>query len=213
MWTCKTSGRSTISLTALAFLAQVGTYPVLAQRAGSGPSFMSVRFASRSSLTFYGGYAVGPALGFVGFVQNPRSQYREAIVGVGKTVGTARGPSALIGVAAAYATDGWYTQVYVLPSVHAGRLELSGTLEFYAPLEEPGSLQFDATPAYGYLIVSPRVAFGGTYVVAVQRGQPTGHALGPSVRVAIPRGSIAIDVVRRLTVLPHELRVTVQSRF
>lgn len=180
---------------------------------GAGPSFINVRFASRASSTFYGGYTVGRVFGFVGLVQNPRSEYREALVGVGTGLALPSGNAVTVGGAAAYASDGWYAQVYLLPGLHAGPLRVEGTLEFYLPLERSGSAQVSASPLYTFIVASPRWSFGATYLLGLQRGLPASHGAGPSVRLTIPRGSLTLDLVRGIAVAPSEVRVTLAGHY
>jgi len=179
----------------------------------AGPRFIYARYASAASLALYAGYTVGPLFAFAGVVQNPRSEYREALLGLGTGLASAGGNGATVGLAGTYASDGWYGQLYVLPSLRLGRLQLEGTIEGYFPLEDRGTRQLDVTPAYAYLLLTPRVALGGTYLLAAQPGQPLSHAGGPSLRIWVPRGSLTLDVIRRFAVAPSEWRLTAYTRF
>lgn len=203
-------------LVRLALVAAAGVAPcwvAMGQSpAPAGPSFMVIRYSSQASLTFYGGYQVGRVLGFVGFVQNPRNSYREALVGVGTTMTLGRG-SLLVGLAGADASDGWYGQLYLLPTLRTSRLELSGTIEVYQPLEAGGAYQFYTTPLNGFLVVNRDLAVGMTYLASAQAGIPDGHALGPSIRVGIPKGSLRFDLMRRVRLAPSEVRITVTTSF
>jgi hypothetical protein len=181
--------------------------------AGAGPSFINARFASQASSTIYAGYTVGRVFGFIGLVQNPRSEYREALAGVGVSVALPSGNGLAVGSAAAYASDGWYTQLYLLPALHAGRVRLEGTIEFYLPLERSGSVQASASPLYTYVVASPRWSFGATYLLGLQRGLPATQAAGPSARLTIPRGSLTLDLIRRIDGAPNEVRVTLAGRY
>jgi hypothetical protein len=175
---------------------------------------MSVRFATYGAHTFYGGYRFDRWLAFVGMVQNPRTQYREAIIGVGTTVVLGgQGPSMLIGVALADATDAAYSQWYFLPTVRVGRWLLDGTVEGYLPLGRAGSPQLGATPANLVYRVSGAAAVGVSYAGGVQRGAPPTHAFGPSVRLTIPSGTLSIDALRALSATRSELRITALVSF
>lgn len=191
--------------------AQDGTRTDTAE--DTGPAFLTFRFASESALTFYGGYQIGKALAFVGVVQNPRSSYREAIVGLGATRTHGAHGSTLLGVAAAHATDGWYTQAYVLPDVRLARVHFTGTLEGYAPLTHEGRPQFYATPANLHWIVSPRFAAGATYIASAAAQSLPSHAAGLSARFAIPRGNLTLDLIRGMTRARNEIRLTFFSSF
>lgn len=196
-------------------IALVFSPPVMAQglAPSAGPSFMIARFASRGALTFYGGYRVGPAFGFVGMVQNPRTQYREALAGVGRNVMAENGNGVTVGLAGAYASDGWYAQLYLLPALRTGPFDFNATIEFYEPLERDGARQIYTTPANGYLVLSNRLAVGATYLLSAQHGQAAGHAAGPSVRLTIPRGSLTLDLVGKVTRAHDEVRLTARSYF
>ncbi|MFN8580881.1 MAG: hypothetical protein U0163_07905 [Gemmatimonadaceae bacterium] len=178
----------------------------------AGPSFMVVRYSTAAALTFYGGYQVGKTLGFVGLVQNPRNNYREALLGAGRTW-SGGGRSILVGTAAAYASDGWYLQLYLLPTLRITRAEVSGTLEVYQPLEHAQAHQFYTTPLNAFYLLSSRAAVGVTYLISAQARRRTTQTLGPSIRVNIPSGSIRVDWQQRLAIAPSELRVTLTTAF
>jgi hypothetical protein len=189
--------------------------PVAAQDSvpRAGPRFMYARYASEASLAIYAGYTVGPLFAFAGAVQNPRTEYREALLGLGASVTSIGGNGATFGLAGAYASDGWYGQLYLLPTFRLGPLLFDSTIEGYLPLEGRGVRQLCVTPAYAYLPLSPRVAIGATYLLAAQPGQALSHAGGPSLRVSVPRGSLTLDVVRRFAIAPSEWRLTAYTRF
>lgn len=179
----------------------------------AGPTFMSARFASVGALTLYGGYRVGALLGFVGLVQNPRTEYREAIVGIGRTFAFGSRTSLLAGLAVADASDAEYTQVYLLPQVVVGALLFDGTIEGYLPMGARGGAQLSATPLN--LLYRPvgRHAVGVSYVNGIQRGQTPVHALGPSLRLGIPHGTLALDVLHNTGQRTRDVRVTAQVAY
>lgn len=179
----------------------------------AGPTFMSARFASAGALTLYGGYRVGALLGFVGLVQNPRTEYREAIVGIGRTFGFGARNSLLAGLAVADASDARYTQVYLLPLVVAGPLLLDGTLEGYLPLGARGAAQLSASPLNLLYRPGARHAIGLSYVNGIQRGQTPAHAVGPSLRLGIPHGTLALDVLHSVGLQRRDLRLTAQVAY
>lgn len=173
---------------------------------------MTVRLSTESAHTFYGGYSVNGWLGFIGIVQNQGTGYRETIVGVGRTV--SRGAqSVLLGAAGARASDAPYLQLYVLPNVRVGRFQLNGTIESYHPVDGTGTLQLGTAPLNVYWLASSRAALGATYVLSAARGAASGHALGSSLRLGIPRGTVTVDLLRGLTAAPTEIRLTMFSSF
>ncbi len=180
---------------------------------GAGPAFMSARFASQGAHTFYGGYRIRRALAFIGLVVNPRTQYREAIVGLASTFQARPGVSFLGGIGLADATDAPYSQLYLLPSVRIGRYLLDGTIEGYLPISSRGASQVGTTPINLLVQASPRVALGVSYVLGAQRGASPSHAFGPSARFRIPAGSLSLDLLKGVGRVPNEFRLTAQVSY
>ncbi len=188
-----------------------GLLAAAAQAQGpSAPGFVVARYAERSALAVYAGYAAGPALAVVGMVQNPRTGYREDIAGAALRLTASDDAGAVAALTAASTSDGWFTQLYLVPSVSAGRFTASATMEYYLPWSRSGSRELDLAPATAILAVTPRVGLGASYVLSAPAGSAPSHAAGPAVRVAIPRGSIRLDLLRGITRAPSEVRVTVE---
>lgn len=178
---------------------------------GQAPSgFVLARYASRSALAVYAGYPAGPVLGIIAIIQNPRTQYREDIVGIGEPLLSSETADLTGVIAAASTSDGWFTQAYLLPSWHSGRVSVSGTFEYYEPLQRTGVRELDVTPATAMVALSPRFGVGASWVAALPAGRAASHAAGPALRVCIPRGTLQLDLLRGLANAPSELRLTVQ---
>lgn len=204
-------GRRILFIAGLAIVTNVSVLPAqeTPETRRSGPSFMSVRFATHGAHTLYGGYQFERWLVFVGMVQNVRTQYREAIVGAGATVAFPRvGRNLLLGLALADASDAPYVQWYALPSIRAGRMLLDGTVEGYVPLAQRGSEQLGATPLNLVYVWTRDLALGASYVGGGQRDVAPTHAIGPSLRLSIPSGTVAIDALRAVRGTRNEMRVT-----
>jgi hypothetical protein len=181
-----------------------------AQEARQDPGFVLARYASRTALGFYAGYAAGPALAVVGMIQNPRTQYREAIIGAGVPLLDAGGVDVLGTVAAANTSDGWFTQLYLLPSLRAGPVSVAATLEYYVPLDRAGVGELDVTPATAIVALSRTVGVGVVGVLSAPAGAPAHGSAGPALQLAIPRGVLRLDLLHGLGGGASELRVTVQ---
>ncbi len=201
---------SGVRAAAAALALLFGTRAAAAQEAAPPSGFVLARYASRSALGFYAGYAVGPSLLVVGMIQNPRTQYREAIAGAGAHLLATRAVDVLGTVAAANTSDGWFTQLYLLPSWQAGPVAASATLEYYVPLGRSGARELDVTPATAIVTLSPTLGVGGTWVLSAPAGAPARSALGPAVQVAIPRGVVRLDLLHGVGGGTSEVRVTVQ---
>lgn len=203
------------SLIVFMFAALAGlALPTVAQAAPDklGPSFVFVRYATRTSLALYAGYGRGPWFGFAGLVQNPRTEYRESLLGFGRRLKQPLG-TLTIGLAGADARDSRYAQVYVLPSLTAARVSLDISLAVYLPLESRGAVQYYLNPLSLLGRLSKRVQVGVTYLYFGQVDTPTGHGIGPAFRMGIPNGTITLDLVRQLKNVHQETRITLQTAF
>jgi hypothetical protein len=184
-----------------------------AQRAepSFGPNFLFVRYASRTALTLYGSYGRGDLLLFAGMVQNPRTEYREAIGGVGLNLPLGNKASAVAATAVASATDSWYAQLYLLPSWTAGRLSVNGTFELYEPLQRAGARQLDVNPCAVLWRLVDRVEVGVAYLLFAQMGGAPTQEAGPTVRVTVPHGSLTSEFFGRIGTGLAEVRLTFQA--
>ena len=178
--------------------------PLMAQVAEYTPhGFISTRYDSRTSSNIYVGYTVGPVTPMIALVSNPRTTYREHIVGVVRFETFSEHLGLTYAVAGAKAIDSWYGQLYALPSVSFGRLKYDATFELYLPLEEAGVHQFGMNPGNLMFDLTPSVAIGGVGVWASQSNAPHNFGAGPSLKVRIPRGSITFDGVMGISPPPR----------
>lgn len=182
-----------------------------AQQTSRSHGFLDVRYASHTSLTLYAGYDVGGPVLLAGMVQNPRTEYRELVAGAARPLGGGR-VSATIALAGAFATDGWYGQLYLLPSLTLGPVELSGLLLAYAPLEDAGARQFYVNPVSAFLRIAPRLRAGGSYTLATQAGSATRQTTGPALQIAMPDWTATLSVLAGLGDATDELRIGINAR-
>ncbi len=201
--------RSLVSC-AVTFALVGGPRAAAAQDVGRGPhtAFLFARYDTWSARALYVGYGEGPWDGIFALVQNPRTGYREALLGIARAIALAPHQALTVAVAAADASDSRYGQVYIVPSLAGGPLRLSGTAEFYVPLESQGAFQYYLSPVSLRAAVHPGLEIGATYVLAGQVHTPTGHALGPSISVAVPHGSVTLDWVVGLAAYSTETRLS-----
>ena len=174
-------------------------------------SFIFSRYATATSFSLYGGYGPGHGFGFVGLVQNPRSGYRESLVGAGWRVGTT-GALTVAG-AVASASDGWYAQLYILPSLSVGPFAASTTIEVYEPLDDRGARQFYFNPLTIVAPVARGVAVGGTGLFFSQVGTVPGYGAGPALQVRVPRGTVTLDLIAGRRPMRDELRLSFYASF
>jgi hypothetical protein len=170
--------------------------------------FISMRYDSWTSSNIYVGYEVGPVRLMGALVSNPRTGYREHILGVVKSVDLDPHLSFTFAVAGAKAIDAWYAQYYILPSLTVGPVELNGTFEQYIPLEAEGVTQYGFNPANLFVSVDKHLRIGGVAVWAAATGVDHVLGAGPSAQIRIPQGYITVDGVMGVTRYESEWRVS-----
>ena len=187
----------------------LGVRAVAAQSGESQPhGFISTRYDGVTSSNIYIGYTLGPVTPMAALVSNPRSGYREHILGVVRFETLSKHVGLTWAVAGAKAIDAWYGQLYVLPSVTVGRLSYDATFELYVPLEQAGVHQLGMNPGNLMLAVDKRLSVGAVGVWSSQSNAPHNFGLGPSLRLKIPRGTITFDAPLGVTRWASEGRVT-----
>ena len=194
------------------FLFLLPSRRLLAQDPSATPhGFIASRYDTHTSSNIFVGYSLGPVTPMVALVQNPRSNYRESILGLVRFLPSTRHFALTLAVAAAHVTDtdrSWYAQYYLLPTLTEGRFEASGTFEGYVPLDSKGVAQFALNPGNVFLKVAPRWKIGAVTVVSTQSDAPYSLGAGPSLQFRIPRGTITLDIVSSVTRWASEERVS-----
>jgi hypothetical protein len=156
----------------------------------------SARFDTRTSDFIYAVYGYGDVFGMVAVLHNPRSNYSEVLGAMGRNFRIAGGPTQSVALGVSRATEAWYAQLYYLPAVHDGRLWMRATTELYLPLERAGTVQFAFSPLAATVGVGHAVEVGlATDLSAAQRATPS-TALGPELRVSLPKAVIGTDLQR-----------------
>ena len=152
---------------------------VEAQGAYQPHGFLSTRYDTHTSSNMFFGYAMGPVTPMIALVSNPRTTYREHIVGVVRFETFTPNLGLTWAVAGAKAIDSWYGQLYVLPSVSVGKLHYDATFELYVPLQAAKVHQFGMNPGNLMFDVTPKVALGAVHCsgsprLPPRRGPPWG---------------------------------------
>ncbi|MGB7212425.1 MAG: hypothetical protein WBC97_07315 [Gemmatimonadales bacterium] len=173
--------------------------------------FIASRYDTHTSSNIFVGYSLGPVDAMVALVQNPRSTYRESILGLAHFGTPGRHFAFTWAVSAAHVTDtdrSWYSQLYLLPDLAYGVFDASGTFELYVPLDSKGVGQFALNPGNVLVKIAPRWKVGAVTVVSTQSNAPYSLGAGPSLQFKIPRGSITLDIVANVTRWDTEERVS-----
>ncbi len=189
----------------ITLLAVAGVSPATAQ----GLAFASARVSTYSAHSLYAGYFAGQTLVFAGVLQNPRTQYREALVGIGRRV-ERPGAELITGMAIANTSDGDYAQFYLLPSARLGPVLATATVTAQAALVRGGSRDLTVYPATVHVPLGERMAFGATWIFIGTLGQTARHGVGPSATFTVPGGVLGLHWLTGFADLPSELWVTAQ---
>jgi len=173
----------------------------------------SVRFDTRTSHFIYAAYGYGHGFAMVGALQNPRSGYTELLAAGGRTFAFGKGPSQTIALGAARADDLWYGQLYFLPVAHPGAFWVRATTEWYFPISRGGALQFAVSPVSVTIPVRQFVQAGLSLDLAASRGEKTSTAIGPEVRIALPKAVLGTDLQQVVNSSAKRLRVFFTTAF
>lgn len=175
--------------------------------------FVSLRYSSETASYLFGGYGYGPAFGVVGMVNNPRSGYTEIIGGVGLRFALGSASTHAVALTASRATESWYSQLYYLPSVTVGPLRADATIQAYMPGGRDGVMQVSVNPVSLVVPLARGVAVGASYQLGAQERDGPSDGAGPRVELAVPRGTLAVDVMKGLRAFRDEVRVSFKAFF
>ena len=173
---------------------------------------MYARYASASASVIYAARGLGPIGGFVAMIQNPKTQYRELIAGTFTQLNWNR-QSVLVAIAYADASESQYLQMYLAPSIAAGRMALSGTLEWYEPLGRMGTRQFDVNPLSPRVRLSNRLWAGAAYTVGLSEHETARHRVGPTFEWVTARDRLRLELLDRTFDHTVEVRAAILAGF
>jgi hypothetical protein len=176
-------------------------------------ALFSVRYDTRTSDFIYAAYGYGHAFAMVGALQNPRSGYTELLGAVGSTFAIGDGPTQSVAIGAAHASDSWYAQLYYLPSLRRGPVWIRATSELYLPLSRTGTLQFSVSPLSATVPIFSSVDGGVAMDVSASRGARTSIAIGPELRLALPKAVLGTDIQKVLNERATRLRIFFTTTF
>ena len=190
-------------MSVVALLALGGVSPA----AGQGLAFANARVSTYSAHALYAGYFAGQTLVFAGVLQNPRTAYREALVGIGRRV-EGSGAELITGMAIANTSAGDYAQFYLLPTARLGPVVATATLTMQAALVRGGTRDLTVYPATVHVPLRDRVSLGTTGIFSATLGQSARYGIGPSALIDVPGGVLGMHWLRGFVGQPSELWVT-----
>ena len=190
-----------LSLTVAASMVGLDVRASLAQAAPrearfEGTSFALAWLTSTGTMSFYGAFAMGPAMGLVGVVQNTRANTRVVVVGGGTRVRvTPRGGLTMF-AAFADGSGGATLRLYVLPAFRFGPWRLTGNATTYLPLESGGHWKASLDPLTVSLGVTRLVAAGLATVVRREADGGADGGAGPSATLRLGGMTARAELVR-----------------
>ena len=205
---------SRVRIAVVSVLALTAPSAARGQEAEAAPwALFSVRYDTRTSDFIYAAYGYGHAFAMVGALQNPRSGYTELLGAVGSTFAIGSGPTQSVAIGAARASDSWYAQLYYLPSLHRGPVWIRATSELYLPLSRTGTLQFSVSPLSATVPIFSVIEAGVAMDVSASRGARTSSAIGPELRLTLPKAVLGTDIQKVLNERATRLRIFFTTTF
>lgn len=196
-----------------ALLACLAPRAARAQATSPAPwSLFSARFDTHTSDFIYSVYGYGSGFGMVGVLYNPRSTFNELLAGGGRKFQVS-GLSQFVAVAAAREDGLWYTQLYILATVHAGPLWIRATSELDAPISAGGALQYSLSPVSATIPVGGWFEAGIGADIAMARESKTEFDLGPDFRFGLPHATLTVDAQSGLDAKRSRLRLGFVAAF
>jgi len=173
----------------------------------------SVRYDTHSSDFIYAVYGYGRSFAMVGALQNPRSGFTELLGAVGRNFTIRDGQTQSVALGAARTDNRWYTQLYYLPDVRIGALDVRATSEWDVPVSRGGMLQFGLSPLSATVPAVRSLAAGLSLDLGASQGDRTTAAIGPELRLALPNAVLGTDVQRMLNSNAGRVRLFFTTQF
>jgi hypothetical protein len=120
------------------------------------------------------------------------------------------GHTLAVAVAGADASDGTYLQTYLVPSLALGRLAVSGTVEWYEPLDG-GVRQLDVNPLTAVVALHRNLAVGGVWTMGFADGSDWQARAGPAVHLTIPGATLGVEGLWTVRRRAGEIRAWIQA--
>ena len=176
-------------------------------------ALFTARFDTRTSDFIYALYGYGPTFAMVGVLHNPRSDWSEVLVAAGRMFTDDGGNSHALAAGFAQTDRMWYGQVYYVPSVRAGAVNVRATAEFDYPITTGGQTQFALSPISATLPSAGGIEIGAAMDFAAAAGDRSSVAIGPELRIPLPHATLGADLERVTTGNANRLRLFFTTQF
>ncbi len=173
----------------------------------------TARYDTRTSNFIYALYGYGSTFAMVGVLHNPRTDWSEVLGAVGRMFTDAGGNSHAVAAGVAQTARLWYGQVYYVPSVRAGIVNVRATAELDYPISRGGVTQFALSPISATVRVIGPIELGPAMDLAAARGDRTPVAIGPELRLPVPRATLGLDGERMTNGSGSRLRLFFTTQF
>ncbi len=119
----------------------------------------------------------------------------------------------IVGPVAA-AGNAWYAGAYISPTIHAGRITGSGTLELFFPVTAGKHFVYEFSHVRVLATVDSRSQAGLFFHEVKEVGDPADQEVGPSVRMRVaPALKVTADAAWGIHDTPSEIVLTLQWEF
>ena len=173
----------------------------------------TVRYDTRTSDFIYALYGYGATFAMAGALHNPRTDWSELLGAVGRMFTDGSGNSHAVAAGIAQTAHLWYGQVYYVPAVRAGFVNVRATAELDYPISRGGVTQFALSPISATVRAIGPIEIGPAGDLAAARGDRTSVALGPEVRFALPHATLGLDGERMTDGSASRLRLFFTTQF
>jgi len=170
-------------------------------------ALFTARYDTRTSDFIYALYGYGSTFGMVGALHNPRTDWSEVLGAVGRIFTDAAGNSHTVATGVAQTARLWYGQVYYAPSVRVGFANVRATAELDYPISRGGVTQFALSPISGTIRSVGSVELGLAMDLSAARGDRPAVAIGPELRLPLPRATLGVDAERMTNGTGDRVRV------
>lgn len=176
-------------------------------------ALFTARYDTRTSDFIYALYGYGSTFAMVGALHNPRTDWSELLGAVGRMFTDAAGNSHAVAAGVAQTADTWYGQIYYVPSVRAGLVNVRATAELDYPVSRGGVTQFALSPISATARMIGPIELGPAMDLAAARGDRTAIAIGPELRLPVPHATLGIDVEGMTNGSGRRLRLFFTTQF
>ena len=184
-----------------------------AQASAAAWGLFTVRYDTHTSDFIYALYGYDATFAMVGALHNPRTDWSELMGALGRMFVDSAGNSHAVATGVAQTGGLWYGQLYYVPSVRTGVVYVRATAELDYPISRGGVTQFALSPISATVRALGAIEVGAAMDLASARGNRTSTAIGPELRMPLPRATLGMDLERLTDGSVNRLRLFFTTQF